>query len=256
MAGDSRYWSAFVIILGFAGLAAGCGGVLDAIFEGSSPPGSDSISIASMEEPNGFSCTYVANGCGPQGMLGVLVPDCPMGLACFTSACNDHDVCYRTCGSVKSDCDALFLQELTAGCHNRYAESDPKLARCVELASVYVRAVELFAHSAFETDQYRGCFCSASEPEAGLPVRVSEGVSIVDYADADGDLLPDEWEIAVGLDPTDPSDRDEDFDSDGLINLEEFIHETDPFSGDSDGDGIPDGLEALRAQPIRVSEQK
>lgn len=65
-------------------------------------------------------------------------------------------------------------------------------------------------------------------------------------ADADDDNLPDSWETANGLDPTDNglinSDEGEygDPDGDGLTNLEEFQYGTDPQSADSDGDGISD----------------
>jgi len=52
--------------------------------------------------------------------------------------------------------------------------------------------------------------------------------------------MPDDWEIAHGLDPTcDDSGMDLDFD--GLTNLEEYDHDTDPFNPDSDGDGVLDG---------------
>ena len=58
---------------------------------------------------------------------------------------------------------------------------------------------------------------------------------------SDGDPLPDEWEHAafgsLGRDGT------EDFDSDGLPDLGEYIAGTDPLSPDADGDGLPDGWE-------------
>ena len=102
--------------------------------------------------------------------------------------------------------------------------------------------------------------------------------------DTDQDGMPDGWEIQYrrwigqtftggndwSLDPTDPSDADEDADNDGLSNLCEYqwqqirllvleqglsTHnetsegaatwvDTDPNLADSDGDGLPDGWEA------------
>lgn len=51
--------------------------------------------------------------------------------------------------------------------------------------------------------------------------------------DSDGDLLPDAWELAHGLDPKDPSDALADPDQDGVTSLEEFRSGTDPSSGAS-----------------------
>jgi hypothetical protein len=61
--------------------------------------------------------------------------------------------------------------------------------------------------------------------------------------DTDGDGMPDFWEIAYKLDPNDPVDATLDLDHDGLSNLEEYRHFSNPRMADSDGDGIPDGWE-------------
>lgn len=47
----------------------------------------------------------------------------------------------------------------------------------------------------------------------------------------------------LALDPSDPNDAGRDADMDELSNLQEFIHGTDPYNPDSDGDRVPDGWE-------------
>jgi len=48
---------------------------------------------------------------------------------------------------------------------------------------------------------------------------------------------------AAALDPLDPDDAKHDDDNDGLINLMEFLHGTDPTDPDTDHGGAPDGWE-------------
>jgi 6-phosphogluconolactonase (cycloisomerase 2 family) len=58
-----------------------------------------------------------------------------------------------------------------------------------------------------------------------------------------GDGIPDSWKIAHGLSITDPGVAGQDPDHDGLTNLEEYQHGTDPNNSDTDGDGLSDGDE-------------
>lgn len=52
-------------------------------------------------------------------------------------------------------------------------------------------------------------------------------------ADSDNDGLPDDWEIAFGLDKSNPADAKEDFDSDGSNNLAEYLAATNPLNPNS-----------------------
>jgi len=73
--------------------------------------------------------------------------------------------------------------------------------------------------------------------------EVAQGTD-ADRADSDFDGLPDGWEVLHGLNPLDPADAATDPDNDGYTNLEEYQEDLDPtFAEDSDGDGIPDGIE-------------
>jgi len=62
-------------------------------------------------------------------------------------------------------------------------------------------------------------------------------------ADADHDGMPDDWELAHGLSPADPDDRNGDLDGDGYTNLEEYLNEIGPTEFGC-GDGITHAGEA------------
>lgn len=80
-----------------------------------------------------------------------------------------------------------------------------------------------------ELDQYRTTLTSALFPP---------------FPDNDLDGMPNGFETSHrGLDREDPSDATLDFDRDGLTNLEEYQHGTDPAIADTDGDGVSDGVE-------------
>lgn len=95
----------------------------------------------------------------------------------------------------------------------------------------------------------------------GLPDSIEEYLgSDPNNIDTDGDGLNDFYEVFVTF--TDPTkvdtddngvnDGNEDFDEDGLTNLEEFENNTDPYISDTDGDGLSDGDEVntYRTDPL------
>ena len=63
-----------------------------------------------------------------------------------------------------------------------------------------------------------------------------------EFADSDGDTLPDYWEEKYFGSKTSAS-IDGDEDSDGATNREEFLFGTNPFDNDTDGDGRTDRIE-------------
>jgi hypothetical protein len=68
-------------------------------------------------------------------------------------------------------------------------------------------------------------------------------VRVVLSADTDGDGLPDDLELSLGLNPNDPADALEDFDKDGASNRDEGLAGTNIRDADSDDDGLNDGEE-------------
>ncbi|MCS5533592.1 MAG: thrombospondin type 3 repeat-containing protein [Candidatus Poseidoniaceae archaeon] len=120
-------------------------------------------------------------------------------------------------------------------------------------------AGEIVAINILDIDGNNTIFAGASPGQFSNLELIDPGAN-----DSDNDGMPDGWEIAHGLDPTDPWDAHLDTDGDGLdlnqdgflerlwTNLDEFryvkttekgYNSSNPRVGDSDGDGLPDGAE-------------
>lgn len=79
--------------------------------------------------------------------------------------------------------------------------------------------------------------------EGALGLRLLS-IAFPEGADSDGDGIPDDVELALGLDPANPVDGFQDLDGDRLANSDEILlHGSDPENPDSDADGIDDGEE-------------
>jgi hypothetical protein len=91
---------------------------------------------------------------------------------------------------------------------------------------------------------------NATEESAGTDPNEAGDPPPLDPADLDRDGLEDVWELANGLDASDPDensngivDGQDDFDADGLGNAAERTTGTDPNDADSDDDTLLDGEE-------------
>ncbi len=82
--------------------------------------------------------------------------------------------------------------------------------------------------------------------------------------DTDSDKIPDGWEVAYHLDPLRAADAQEDNDldetgashPDGLLNLEEYYNNTDPFKLDTDGDRLHDDEEIIKGWLVWVNDKE
>jgi hypothetical protein len=94
----------------------------------------------------------------------------------------------------------------------------------------------VFSHQAFltlenvTTGQAGRNTCVITNAAFYLPGVLSPSAILTVLPDADGDGIPDEWEVSHGMDPNDPSDAGLDPDLDGSSNREEYQSGTDPDS--------------------------
>lgn len=90
-------------------------------------------------------------------------------------------------------------------------------------------------------DHLDNCPAVANANQADLD---ADGQGDVCDDDEDGDGLSDTWELGYGLNPRDPADFDVDTDGDGLGALTEIRLGTRADRADTDGDGVPDSVDA------------
>lgn len=111
------------------------------------------------------------NGCGPQNGFNP-VPQSPLYLATFTSACDEHDRGYGTCKRPKDVTDLKFLVDMKAICVKQYPTAgffaDLFLVQCLKSAETYYAAVSEFSAGPYQEGQSEGCDC-CDECPGGQP---------------------------------------------------------------------------------------
>jgi hypothetical protein len=115
------------------------------------------------------------NGCGPEGGVfgtGInAVPNSPLFLADFSSACDGHDRGYGTCNKPKDLTDREFLRDMYAKCSSEYAGSGMIVSmlriQCKNAAQTYCKAVSDLGQAAYDAGQAAACDCCECEDTGG-----------------------------------------------------------------------------------------
>lgn len=97
-----------------------------------------------------------SNGCGPANSD--FRPPQGFGSVDFRPPCNQHDLCYETCGADKTSCDLDLAAGIQDQCFAGYS-SPLELAGCVWASGIYFDAVFLGGGSAYEDAQKKDCEC-------------------------------------------------------------------------------------------------
>jgi hypothetical protein len=103
--------------------------------------------------------TPTSNGCGTTDHP---LPNHYDG-AQFTPACNDHDICYDTCGNVKATCDQTFIAAMKAICDSTF----PKMLQAMDKIACETLTSQLgrlainssFGVKAYDAAQMEACQC-------------------------------------------------------------------------------------------------
>jgi hypothetical protein len=107
-------------------------------------------------------------------------------------------------------------------------------------------ATGLALHADVSVDDGDACTVDSCDPTTGAIIhRPLDLYGDTCSLDDDQDGMSDLWETQNGLDPRDPWDADKDPDGDGATNLEEYLHDTNPYDlGTGSPFPLPDGYPA------------
>ena len=88
----------------------------------------------------------------------------------------------------------------------------------------------------------------------GLTMAFPATATLMVDNDSDNDGLPNDWEVANGLNPLDPADASLDKDGDGFTNKEEYGYGTNPsvFDYDLNNNGLPDNYDSRIGNALSI----
>eukprot|EP00128_Syssomonas_multiformis_P015774 Colp12_sorted_trinity150504_noHs@2531 len=94
------------------------------------------------------------NGCGVAGLTIENVFN-------FTPCCDEHDICYDTCGANKKKCDDKFKKCLLKVC-KKLRDTEEK-EKCQGNANLYYIGTASFGCAAYSASQENACMCVAED---------------------------------------------------------------------------------------------
>ena len=112
-----------------------------------------------MRSPSGHR--PVVNGCGPEAHPR-FTEALSKSFTGFVDMCNNHDICYGTCGKPKALCDNEFWKEMMDYCQSWRKHSIDFFRQCNSLANTYATAVKALGCSAYTDAQNQACYCVRS----------------------------------------------------------------------------------------------
>jgi hypothetical protein len=183
-----------------------------------------------------------------------LDPDIPPSANSNLQFPNYAVVLYRADQTEMHATDAFSLSDLGTGWEltANFAAGDPAVLRIFRNASQPAPPAQPF--SAFwglnsgSAPAWRTYAGKTLVGEMSITIQANATYHVRAFLDLDSDGMDDTWEADHGV--SDPTGDEEqpmcgpDPCGDGLNNLQEFQHGTDPFDRDSDDDGVEDGPEA------------
>jgi RHS repeat-associated protein len=85
-------------------------------------------------------------------------PDSHYKVVYFTQACNDHDICYQTCGETQASCDSALRSAMRSACFDQLPWwMSAWLPSCLLQAEAYYHVLQAVAGEDFEETQDYHC---------------------------------------------------------------------------------------------------